>query len=49
MKTLEIAVPDEIFVALKASPQELADEIRLAAAAKLLKNSHHGIQEERYS
>ncbi|MCP4402403.1 MAG: UPF0175 family protein [bacterium] len=35
MKTLEIAVPDEIFVSLKESPQELADEIRLAAAAKL--------------
>lgn len=35
MKTLEIAVPDEIFVSLKENPQELAAEIRLAAAAKL--------------
>ena len=35
MRTLEIAVPDEIFVSLKENPQELADEIRLAAAAKL--------------
>jgi predicted HTH domain antitoxin len=35
MKTLEIAVPDEIFVSLKENPQELANEIRLAAAAKL--------------
>ena len=36
MKTLEIAVPDEIFVSLKERPQELADEIRLAAAKFLI-------------
>ena len=35
MKTLTIEVPDEIFDSLKETPQELASEIRLAAAAKL--------------
>ena len=35
MKILEIAVSDEVFVSLKENPQELIDEIRLAAAAKL--------------
>lgn len=35
MKTVEIQVPDEIFVSLKETPQEFAYEIRLAAAAKL--------------
>ena len=35
MKTVQIEVPDEIFISLKETPQELAGEIRLAAAAKL--------------
>lgn len=35
MKTLEIQVPDELFVSLKQTPQEFIYELRLAAAAKL--------------
>ena len=35
MKTLQIELPDEIFLSLKETPEELAREIRMAAAAKL--------------
>ncbi len=35
MKTVEIEIPDEIFISLKETPQEFAREILLAAAAKL--------------
>ena len=35
MKTVEIEIPEEIFISLKETPQELVREIRLAAAAKL--------------
>lgn len=30
--TLELSVPDEVFAALRRAPDELADELRLAAA-----------------
>ena len=33
-KTIEIAMPDEVFLGLRKSPQELASELRLAAAVK---------------
>ena len=35
MKAIQIELPDEIFLSLKESPEELAQEIRMAAAAKL--------------
>jgi len=35
MHTVEIEVPDEIFVSLKETPLEFTRELRLAAAAKL--------------
>jgi predicted HTH domain antitoxin len=35
MKAIQIELPDEIFLSLKESPEELAHEIRMAAAAKL--------------
>ncbi|MGE0827007.1 MAG: UPF0175 family protein [Candidatus Binatia bacterium] len=35
MKAIQIELPDEIFLSLKESPEELAREIRMAAAAKL--------------
>ncbi|MBN1103273.1 MAG: UPF0175 family protein [Deltaproteobacteria bacterium] len=33
-KTIEIAIPDEVFLGLRKTPQELASELRLAAAVK---------------
>ena len=35
MKAIQIELPDEIFLSLKESPEELTHEIRMAAAAKL--------------
>ena len=35
MKAIQIELPDEIFLSLKETPEELAREIRMAAAAKL--------------
>jgi predicted HTH domain antitoxin len=35
MPVLKLSVPDETLVALKRNPEELADEVRLAAAVKL--------------
>ena len=35
MKAIQIELPDEIFLSLKENPEELAREIRMAAAAKL--------------
>ena len=35
MKTVEIEIPEEIFISLKETPQEFVREIRLAAAVKL--------------
>ncbi|MFT5091036.1 MAG: putative HTH domain antitoxin [Candidatus Latescibacterota bacterium] len=35
MQTVHIDVPDEIFLALKDTPEQLSREIRMAAAAKL--------------
>jgi|TARA_B100000315_G_C14242910_1_gene436156 predicted HTH domain antitoxin len=35
MKTLQIEVPDELFLSLKETPEEVAQEIRMAAATKL--------------
>jgi predicted HTH domain antitoxin len=35
MKTVQIDLPDEVFLSLKESPEELSREIRMAAAAKL--------------
>ena len=32
MTTIELALPDEIFAAMRRSPDELAGELRLAAA-----------------
>ena len=32
MTTIEVALPDETFSALRRSPDELADELRVAAA-----------------
>ena len=33
-KTIEIALPDEVFLGMRKSPQEFASELRLAAAVK---------------
>ncbi len=33
-QTIEIAMPDEVFLGLRKSPQELASDLRLAAAVK---------------
>ena len=33
-QTIEIALPDEVFLGLRKSPQELASDLRLAAAVK---------------
>jgi len=33
-KTIEIAMPDDVFLGLHKTPQELASELRLAAAVK---------------
>ena len=35
MSTVTIHLPDEVQQALKLSPEEMADEVRLAAAVKL--------------
>lgn len=35
MKTIQIEVPDEIFLSFKETPSEFSRRIRLAAAAKL--------------
>lgn len=35
MKTIQISLPDEVFLALKESPEGLSREIRIAAATKL--------------
>jgi predicted HTH domain antitoxin len=35
MKAIQIELPDEIFLSLKETPEELVREIRMAAAAKL--------------
>jgi predicted HTH domain antitoxin len=35
MRAIQIDLPDEIFLSLKETPEELAREIRMAAAAKL--------------
>ena len=35
MSTVTLSVPDETLLALKLSPEALADELRLAAAVKL--------------
>jgi predicted HTH domain antitoxin len=35
MKAIHIELPDEIFLALKETPEGLSREIRMAAAAKL--------------
>lgn len=35
MKAIQVELPDEIFLSLKESPEELTHEIRMAAAAKL--------------
>ena len=32
MTTIELTVPDEVFAALRRAPEELASELRLAAA-----------------
>jgi len=34
MKAIQIELPDEIFLSLKETPEELVREIRMAAAAK---------------
>ena len=33
-QTIEIALPDEVFLGMRKSPRELASEMRLAAAVK---------------
>ncbi|NQU16366.1 MAG: UPF0175 family protein [Desulfobacteraceae bacterium] len=33
-KTIEIAMPDDVFLGMRKSPRELATELRLAAAVK---------------
>jgi predicted HTH domain antitoxin len=35
MRSIHIELPDEIFISLKETPEELSHEIRMAAAAKL--------------
>ncbi|RMF83170.1 MAG: UPF0175 family protein [Nitrospinota bacterium] len=35
MRTIQIEIPDEIFLALKETPDGVSREIRMAAAAKL--------------
>ena len=35
MKAIQIDLPDEIFLSLKETPEELSRKIRMAAAAKL--------------
>lgn len=35
MRSIQINLPDEIFISLKETPEELSREIRMAAAAKL--------------
>ncbi len=35
MKTIQIEIPDDLFLSLKETPEELVQEIRMAAAAKL--------------
>jgi len=35
MKTIQISLPDEIFISMKETPDELSREIRMAAAVKL--------------
>ena len=35
MKTIQIALPDEIFLSFKETPGEFTQRLRLAAAAKL--------------
>ena len=35
MKTIQLELPDEIFISFKETPFELAQRIRMAAAAKL--------------
>ena len=34
MKTIQISLPDEIFISMKETPDELSREIRMAAAVK---------------
>jgi len=33
-KTIEITIPDEVFLGLRKTPEELASDLRLAAAVK---------------
>ena len=35
MQTIQIEVPEEIFLSLKETPEEFTQEVRMAAAAKL--------------
>jgi predicted HTH domain antitoxin len=35
MKTLQMEIPEAIFLSLKETPEQLTQEIRIAAAAKL--------------
>lgn len=35
MKTIQMDLPNEIFLSLKETPEEISQEIRMAAAAKL--------------
>ena len=36
-KKIEIAIPDDVFLGLRKTPDELASELRLAAAVKWYK------------